>query len=105
MDLTILCEVNADAYKDPEGYFPVFTHASAEVFHMHFGMHLSGKIRANMHAPKQKVLQSGSACSNNQKNGSAKGSPSAIVYKKKPSENGHLYENQPKGEFVRIKPE
>ncbi len=123
----------AKNYKDPDNYFPVFTHASSEDFHMYYGLHQGRKeysvqtlaelIKKNVPEGQPIRLlgcESGLDSDGGVAHQLAKLLPQnpvyapdgycqlkngeSTVYKKKPSEMPHLDQEPPKGEFVLIKP-
>jgi len=120
----------AERYDDPNGYVPVFTHASAKDFHLYYTLHLWRKeydtttlatlIRENV-LPGRTIRLLG--CESGVNGGVARQlarllpdypiyapdgycklkDGEAVVYKKKPS-TAHGSEEPPRGEFVRIMP-
>jgi hypothetical protein len=121
----------AEKYKDPDRYFPVFTHASHRDFHLYYSLHqgckeysadtLAGLIRKNVTAGQVIRLL---GCESGIDGGIARElarllpenpiyapngycelkNGKAIVYTKRPSEMQHLYQQPPRGEFVLVKP-
>jgi hypothetical protein len=122
---------NAEKYKDPDGYFPIFTHASGHDLHMYYGLHqgkkaYSAEVLAEL---IRKTVPEGQpirllGCESGIDEGIAMElakllpeykiyAPNgycelkdgkATVYKKKPSEMP-WGEDPPKGKFVLVKPE